>query len=416
MPTSAELTSPILIQGHVQSYHWGKLGESSRLYPFSAVNPELYSKRRLAEYWLGIHPNAPHISARLNDGSECSLTELARLYPERIQLPFLLKVLSIDPQLGLSIQTHPDNESAKRLHSEDPKNYPDSSHKPEIGVALTQVTLLYDIKPLSALYRLFTSELPQLLELLNPRLKIDIRAAATLSDGSREGVALKRALFSEVLRADQAIVSKVVNRILDSEEVKNRLCESLGDPIRIMRRLVESYGDNDVGLLVMHLMHLVTLAPGEGMFIAANVPHAYLDGDLVECMACSDNVIRAGLTQKFRDLERLVELTSYADRGAPRPVAKLSTGNGYTLYSTPANEFKLGVVASNREGYTLNTQGRTTLGLCISDSPDGTVRVLCSSGETWCKLRDGDALLFPNGIGEFVVQASAAKFFLASND
>jgi mannose-6-phosphate isomerase class I len=44
----------------------------------------------------------------------------------------------------------------------------------------------------------------------------------------------------------------------------------------------------------------VRLAPGEAIFLAANEPHAYVSGELVECMAASDNVIRAGLTPKFR--------------------------------------------------------------------------------------------------------------------
>jgi mannose-6-phosphate isomerase len=415
MAITSTISSPILIQGQVQSYHWGKLGRSSRIYPFSSISPASYSQKRLAEYWLGIHPNAPQISAKLSDGSEVSLEELARKYPDKIKLPFLLKLLSIDPQFGLSIQTHPDNESAKRLHAADPKNYPDSSHKPEIGVALTEVTLLYDIKPLSDLYRLFLSELPQLLKLLSLSLQIEINRATTLSDESSEGVALKKAIFSEVLRAKEDLVVHVVQGILDSESGHNRPSDKLVESVRIMRRLAESYGGSDVGLVVMHLMHLVKLAPGEGIFIAANVPHAYLDGDLVECMACSDNVIRAGLTRKFRDLDRLVELTSYTDRGVPKPVAKLSSGDGYSLFSTPAVEFKLGVVAANGSAYTLNTEGQTTLGLCIGDAPDGSVTILYSSGEICCTLRDGDALLFPCGIGEFVVQVSGASFFLANN-
>jgi Phosphomannose isomerase type I len=44
----------------------------------------------------------------------------------------------------------------------------------------------------------------------------------------------------------------------------------------------------------------VQLAPGEAIYLAANEPHAYISGELVECMATSDNVIRAGLTPKFR--------------------------------------------------------------------------------------------------------------------
>lgn len=42
------------------------------------------------------------------------------------------------------------------------------------------------------------------------------------------------------------------------------------------------------------------LRSGEAIYLAANEPHAYVAGELVECMATSDNVIRAGLTPKFR--------------------------------------------------------------------------------------------------------------------
>ncbi len=38
----------------------------------------------------------------------------------------------------------------------------------------------------------------------------------------------------------------------------------------------------------------------QAVYLAANVPHAYVSGELVECMATSDNVIRAGLTPKLR--------------------------------------------------------------------------------------------------------------------
>lgn len=33
--------------------------------------------------------------------------------------------------------------------------------------------------------------------------------------------------------------------------------------------------------------------------------------DCVECMACSDNVVRAGLTPKMKDVETLVDMLSY---------------------------------------------------------------------------------------------------------
>ena len=38
----------------------------------------------------------------------------------------------------------------------------------------------------------------------------------------------------------------------------------------------------------------------QAIYLPANEPHAYVSGELVECMATSDNVIRAGLTPKLR--------------------------------------------------------------------------------------------------------------------
>jgi mannose-6-phosphate isomerase len=47
-------------------------------------------------------------------------------------------------------------------------------------------------------------------------------------------------------------------------------------------------------------LNYVLLKPGEALFLGPDEPHAYLSGDCMECMACSDNVVRAGLTPKFR--------------------------------------------------------------------------------------------------------------------
>jgi mannose-6-phosphate isomerase len=51
------------------------------------------------------------------------------------ELPFLFKILSAGK--ALSIQAHPDKDGAMRLHSDDPVNYGDANHKPEMAIALT---------------------------------------------------------------------------------------------------------------------------------------------------------------------------------------------------------------------------------------------------------------------------------------
>lgn len=64
--------------------------------------------------------------------------------------------------------------------------------------------------------------------------------------------------------------------------------------------------------------------------------------DCIECMACSDNTIRAGLTPKFKDVARLTEMLTY--RMASANDNKFSpksdpTDPHVTIYQPPVAEF-----------------------------------------------------------------------------
>jgi mannose-6-phosphate isomerase len=41
-------------------------------------------------------------------------------------------------------------------------------------------------------------------------------------------------------------------------------------------------------------MNFLTLNPGEAIYIPADGIHAYLSGDIIECMARSNNVLNSG--------------------------------------------------------------------------------------------------------------------------
>eukprot|EP00405_Crypthecodinium_cohnii_P056024 CAMPEP_0206632912 /NCGR_PEP_ID=MMETSP0325_2-20121206/69176_1 /ASSEMBLY_ACC=CAM_ASM_000347 /TAXON_ID=2866 /ORGANISM="Crypthecodinium cohnii, Strain Seligo" /LENGTH=179 /DNA_ID=CAMNT_0054158503 /DNA_START=173 /DNA_END=712 /DNA_ORIENTATION=+ len=62
-----------------------------------------------------------------------------------------------------------------------------------------------------------------------------------------------------------------------------------------------------------------------------NTPHAYLSGDIVECMACSDNVVRGGLTPKYKDVEVLCEMLVYKG-GLPPTIVPEVVGEHTWLY------------------------------------------------------------------------------------
>lgn len=78
------------------------------------------------------------------------------------------------------------------------------------------------------------------------------------------------------------------------------------------------------------------------MFLAADEPHAYISGDCVEVMANSDNVIRAGLTPKFRDVGELVRMLTYSEPAAAAGAAGAEQKGWHpatTLAGTPRDDF-----------------------------------------------------------------------------
>ena len=78
-----------------------------------------------------------------------------------------------------------------------------------------------------------------------------------------------------------------------------------------------------------------SLRPGQCIYLAANEPHAYLQGECVECMATSDNVVRAGLTPKLRDTAILCDMLTY-NAGEPTVLDGEAIASGGAIASTNA--------------------------------------------------------------------------------
>ncbi|KJH44234.1 phosphomannose isomerase type I [Dictyocaulus viviparus] len=100
---------------------------------------------------------------------------------------------------------------------------------------------------------------------------------------------------------------------------------------------------SDVGVFAPLILNYFTLKPGEATFLGPNEPHAYLLGDCIECMACSDNTIRAGLTPKFKDIQTLCASLRYFMREPP-VFSCTDILPGVMLYSPPVQEFAVQAV------------------------------------------------------------------------
>ena len=85
---------------------------------------------------------------------------------------------------------------------------------------------------------------------------------------------------------------------------------------------------------------------GEGIYQAAGIPHAYLRGQNIELMACSDNVVRGGLTPKFVNIEELLRIVDCSEI-EPQIIAAAPLQAEVFDYLTPAKDFALQHLALN---------------------------------------------------------------------
>ena len=286
-----------LLEPFVQNYDWGKLGSSSAVADLisAGYGKAIDEGKPYAELWMGDHINGIcHIIREA--GMKISIQDFLTQHSLTGSLKFLFKVLSVGK--SLSIQSHPDAQLAAHLHATFPQIYKDPNPKPELAIALTPFRALFGFRPISEIITIL-DELP-MLERVIPR---------QLQDDLRERSVGLRSAYTSVMTSTESNVKQVIQDIVACP--LTGLSSVTAQAIQLARELNTQFPGGDVGVLSVFLLNIVDLEPMECLFMAANVPHAYISGDLIECMTSSDNVIRGGLTPKFKDIETLVSSLDY---------------------------------------------------------------------------------------------------------
>lgn len=289
----------------VQNYAWGSKDALTRLY--GIANPQ---GKPMAELWMGAHPKS---SSQVNDdsGNPRSLRDVinqdqpailgAKVAARFGELPFLFKVLCADQPL--SIQVHPSKEAAEAGYAKEnaagipldaaERNYKDPNHKPELVFALTPFQAMNGFRPLS-----------EIVSLLQPVSGAHHDIATFLQHPDEAHLA---SLFASLLAMggeQKSLALAVLKAALNSQR---------GDAWDAIRSISAFYPD-DSGLFSPLLLNVITLQPGQGMFLYAETPHAYLNGVALEVMANSDNVLRAGLTPKYIDIPELIANVKFTSK------------------------------------------------------------------------------------------------------
>jgi mannose-6-phosphate isomerase len=318
---------------------------------------------------MGTHPSNPSkdlatkrtLLDLVQDNQALMSIEISKKFENK--LPFLFKVLSIGK--ALSIQAHPNKKLAAQLHEKDSKNYPDDNHKPEMTIAITPFDGLCGFRPLAEISH-FLSSVPSLQKLVGESKAKEFQDAVSgqeTSDKKEEAEKNKKALqtiFTSLMQTKPEDIEQASKELVASAKKEGEDFAGGGGPSNGGKELadlvirLDSQFPGDIGLFVLFFLNYVKLEVGEAMFLKADDIHAYLSGNIIECMAASDNVVRAGFTPKFKDVDTLTSMLTYSyapiEEQKMNPVdypyvtlnrEAYSSGSAATLYDPPIEEFSV---------------------------------------------------------------------------
>lgn len=337
------------LKGKVQHYAWGGFD-----FIPSLIGIHNADNKPCAEYWMGAHPSAP--SMVLAEGKEYALNAVIQSNPATYigsktfeqfgELPYLFKVLDVKDML--SIQVHPTKaEAVKGFEAEETagipidaphRNYKDKNHKPEVMVALSKFWLLHGFKKKDALSQTLQTT-PEFKDLI-----------PVFESGGY------KALYEKVMRMPQPAVDALLLPLVESAmAMKAAGTINRNDPAWWVSKLFEGQSELsnlDKGIFSIYFFNIVEMEPGDAIFQAAGVPHAYLEGQNIELMANSDNVLRGGLTPKHIDVPELLKHTVFEGIVPNVMTSEKSTAQ---IFHCPVADFGIEKINLNNNNYTATT-------------------------------------------------------------
>lgn len=195
-------------------------------------------------------------------------------------------------------------------------------------------------------------------------------------------------LFGSLMKSSPGAIQAAAMDLISSAKEDGEKFAGGGGPSNTGKELadlvirLDTEFSGDIGLFVLFFLNYVKLEVGEAMFLKADDIHAYLSGEIIECMAASDNVVRAGFTPKFKDVDNLVSMLTY--NYAPISEQKMepvdypyvtlnttaySSASAVALYDPPIDEFSV-----------VKTDLKKTGAKATFESIAGPSIVICTTG------------------------------------
>lgn len=341
-----------VLKGCIQHYAWGGQKYIPELL---GIEPD---QKPYAEYWMGAHVNAPALVE--SEVGDLPLNAFLETNPQTFlgkqtfetfgRLPFLFKVLDVHGML--SIQVHPSKKEAEKGFRRENKqgipltaanrNYKDDNHKPEIMLALGDFWLLHGFLPKALLIERLNNK--QSFRHLLPIFK----------KGGYKG--LYQHVMELSIDDSNSILKPIIDKIMPLFH-KGKIDKSNPDYWAAKAILLNHDKDNyDKGIYSIYFFNIVNVKKGQAVFQDAGVPHAYLEGQNIELMANSDNVLRGGLTPKHVDVPELLKHVLFEETQPEILTGELQADGIERKYVSPAPDFELSEVAiGNEDSYSCKT-------------------------------------------------------------
>ena len=387
------------LQGKYRHYDWGGNTFLPNLMGVENVNHLPY-----AEYWMGAHALAAS-TIQTTEG-EKDLSKLINEQPVQWlgkevahkynALPYLYKILDVHDML--SIQVHPSKQNAVLgFKAEQAKgiaidaanrNYKDENHKPEIMVALSDFWLLHGFLPPAILEeRLNTYSC--LKPLMNEFRGGDYQNLYSFF--MQLPMEASDSILKPLLKEASAAVAKGTVTKNDPHFWADKYYAD-GIPLKNI----------DKGIFSIYILNIVYIPKYQGIFQGAGILHAYLEGQNIELMANSDNVLRGGLTPKHVDVKELIQHVNFVPTYVSILKGKKLTDQEIN-YPCPVPDFSLTKIVLNPgDVYTISTYSLEML--LVMDGEVIIEDIAYKAGDT--------ALLTPNA--KLTIKAKAAAILFKS--
>ena len=283
----------IKLEPVLKEYSWGDTEFIADLYGLQS------REKPVAEAWYGVHENgSSRIQVDQYEYLRDFLSENSEYLPEDSdEFPFMLKILSASE--ALSLQVHPSKNQVELGRKLGEQCFVDYNGKNELLFALKPSVVLFGFLPVKLIINNLSLMIPGNI----------LRFFSCLFDGYLNDTEKIKKFFKKLYTLDSDERKDLLKEFYESIEKDFPPMVEIKGIFDRIKFPFNSYSD-DVSVLAPLFMNIISLDVGKTLFINSGTLHSIIYGTMVELQDSSDNVFRCGLTQKEKNIEKVIEYTS----------------------------------------------------------------------------------------------------------